>query len=345
MKVATHVTFSARRRHVPHGARAVFRGHVVGSFRPPGIRVELQGRRGHNYVTLASAVTGPDGTYRVGYRFTPARTGDTSSVCGCATTLASPTSWATHEPSTSSSADLAATRSSGLSTSWRDGSPVRRERNPCRAMLPRRRPPPRTDAHRRVRGNPHVDDLGLLARGAPAPPDPSLRRTRPRRRRGPHRLQRDAIRLAERDARAPRQHNADRAVLRVLGPHRRPPPRQPNAARRSATPSGPSSNASTADSDLTAHARPLLPGNQRPSALRSEPTAPSRPKQHSSAGLGRAPPRVPEGRVGGRRPGTARRNRPTGPGLPPAAASNRACGSPAHGSPTSFTGWHTQSWV
>jgi hypothetical protein len=24
---------------------------------------------------------------------------------------------------------------------------------------------------------------------------------------------------------------------------------------------------------------------------------------------------------------------------------HRACGSPAHGSPTSFTGWHTQSWV
>jgi hypothetical protein len=70
MKVATHVTFSARRRQLPHGARAVFRGHVVGSFRPPGIRVELQGRRGHSYVTLASAVTGPDGTYRVGYRFT-----------------------------------------------------------------------------------------------------------------------------------------------------------------------------------------------------------------------------------------------------------------------------------
>ena len=28
--------------------------------------------------------------------------------------------------------------------------------------------------------------------------------------------------------------------------------------------------------------------------------------------------------------------------VPPAATSNRACGSPAHGSPTSFTGWHTQ---
>jgi hypothetical protein len=32
-------------------------------------------------------------------------------------------------------------------------------------------------------------------------------------------------------------------------------------------------------------------------------------------------------------------------GVPPAAASNRACGSPAHGSPTPFTGWHTQLWV
>ncbi len=36
------------------------------------------------------------------------------------------------------------------------------------------------------------------------------------------------------------------------------------------------------------------PANQRPSALRSEPTAACRPKQHSSAGLGRPPPRVPE---------------------------------------------------
>ena len=48
-------------------------------------------------------------------------------------------------------------------------------------------------------------------------------------------------------------------------------------------------------------------------------------------------------RVGGRLPG------PHGladwPELPPAAASNRACGSPAHGSPTSFTGWHTQASV
>jgi hypothetical protein len=49
-------------------------------------------------------------------------------------------------------------------------------------------------------------------------------------------------------------------------------------------------------------------------------------------------------RVGGRLPGTVRLE-PTGPGLPPAAASNRACGSPAHGSPTSFTDWHTRSWV
>jgi hypothetical protein len=49
-------------------------------------------------------------------------------------------------------------------------------------------------------------------------------------------------------------------------------------------------------------------------------------------------------RVGGRLPGTAR-HWPTGPGLPPAAASNRACGSPAHGSPTSLTGWRTQALV
>ena len=32
--------------------------------------------------------------------------------------------------------------------------------------------------HRRVRGDPHLDDMGLLARGAPAPRDPCLRRAR-----------------------------------------------------------------------------------------------------------------------------------------------------------------------
>ena len=47
-------------------------------------------------------------------------------------------------------------------------------------------------------------------------------------------------------------------------------------------------------------------------------------------------------RVGGRRAGTARRCRLV-LGLPPAAASNRACGSPSHGSPTSSTCWHTLS--
>jgi hypothetical protein len=70
VKVSTHATFSARHRHVHAGHRAVFRGHVVGTYRPAGIRVELQGRRGHSYVTLSSAATRPDGTYRVSYRFT-----------------------------------------------------------------------------------------------------------------------------------------------------------------------------------------------------------------------------------------------------------------------------------
>jgi hypothetical protein len=70
VKVATHATFSARDRRLRPGARAVFRGRVVGRFRPAGIRVELQGRRGRGYVTLGSAATKPDGTYRVGYRFT-----------------------------------------------------------------------------------------------------------------------------------------------------------------------------------------------------------------------------------------------------------------------------------
>jgi hypothetical protein len=70
VKVSTHATFSPRHRHVRPGHRAVFRGHVVGTFRPAGIRVEIQGRRGHTYVTVASAATRADGSYRVSYRFT-----------------------------------------------------------------------------------------------------------------------------------------------------------------------------------------------------------------------------------------------------------------------------------
>ena len=69
-KVATHASFAPRHREVLHGSRAVFRGHVVGSYRPAGIRVELQGRRRQGYVTLSSAATRADGTYRVSYRFT-----------------------------------------------------------------------------------------------------------------------------------------------------------------------------------------------------------------------------------------------------------------------------------
>jgi hypothetical protein len=70
VKVATHATFAPRHRHMRAGQREVFRGHVVGTYRPAGIRVELQGRRGHSYVTLASAATRVDGTFRVSYRFT-----------------------------------------------------------------------------------------------------------------------------------------------------------------------------------------------------------------------------------------------------------------------------------
>jgi hypothetical protein len=69
VKVATHATFAPRARHLHRGGRAVFRGHVVGTYRPAGIRVELQGRRGHSYVTLASAATALDGSFRVSYRF------------------------------------------------------------------------------------------------------------------------------------------------------------------------------------------------------------------------------------------------------------------------------------
>ena len=70
VRVATHATFAPRTRHLRGGQRAVFRGHVVGSYRPAGIRVELQGRRRGSYVTLSTAATSTDGTYRVSYRFT-----------------------------------------------------------------------------------------------------------------------------------------------------------------------------------------------------------------------------------------------------------------------------------
>ena len=70
VRVATHATFAPRRRHIRRGQRAVFRGHVVGSYRPTGIRVELQGRRHGSYVTLATAAAREDGTYRLSYAFT-----------------------------------------------------------------------------------------------------------------------------------------------------------------------------------------------------------------------------------------------------------------------------------
>jgi hypothetical protein len=70
VKVAAHATFAPRKRHLKRGQRAVFRGHIVGVYRPAGIRVELQGRRRHSYVTLSSAAARADGSYRVSYRFT-----------------------------------------------------------------------------------------------------------------------------------------------------------------------------------------------------------------------------------------------------------------------------------
>jgi hypothetical protein len=70
VKVRTKATLRAARRHLGDHVRATFRGRVLGRFRPPGVRVELQGRRGRSYVTLATAATKPDGTYRVTYRFT-----------------------------------------------------------------------------------------------------------------------------------------------------------------------------------------------------------------------------------------------------------------------------------
>ena len=70
VKVRTKATLRALRRHVGAGGRARFRGRVLGRFRPPGVRVELQGRRGRSYVTLSTAATQPDGSYRIAYRFT-----------------------------------------------------------------------------------------------------------------------------------------------------------------------------------------------------------------------------------------------------------------------------------
>jgi hypothetical protein len=70
VKVASKATLRPVHRHLGSRVRATFRGRVLGRFRPPGIRVELQGRRGRSYVTLATAATKPDGSYRVTYRFT-----------------------------------------------------------------------------------------------------------------------------------------------------------------------------------------------------------------------------------------------------------------------------------
>jgi hypothetical protein len=70
VKVRTKATLRAVRRHLGSRVRATFRGRVLGRLRPAGVRVELQGRRGRSYVTLATAATKPDGSYRVGYRFT-----------------------------------------------------------------------------------------------------------------------------------------------------------------------------------------------------------------------------------------------------------------------------------
>jgi hypothetical protein len=70
VKVRTKATLRAARRHLGSHRRAIFRGRVYGLYRPPGVRVELQGRRGRSYVTLATAATRPDGSYRLSYRFT-----------------------------------------------------------------------------------------------------------------------------------------------------------------------------------------------------------------------------------------------------------------------------------
>jgi hypothetical protein len=70
VKVRAKATLRAVRRNLGDRVRAAFRGRVLGRLRPQGVRVELQGRRGRSYVTLATAATKPDGSYRVTYRFT-----------------------------------------------------------------------------------------------------------------------------------------------------------------------------------------------------------------------------------------------------------------------------------
>ena len=71
MKVTTRVTARAVHRSVRAGTRARVRGRIAGRYRPPGVRVELQGRRGRSsWITLSTAASRADGTYSVSYRFT-----------------------------------------------------------------------------------------------------------------------------------------------------------------------------------------------------------------------------------------------------------------------------------
>jgi hypothetical protein len=49
MKVTTRVTARAVHRSVRAGTRARVRGRIAGRYRPPGVRVELQGRRGRSW--------------------------------------------------------------------------------------------------------------------------------------------------------------------------------------------------------------------------------------------------------------------------------------------------------
>jgi hypothetical protein len=75
VKVSTKATLSPVHRHLGGRLHASFRGRILGRFRPPGVRVELQGRRGRSYVTLATAAAKADGHFHVSYRFTPRASG------------------------------------------------------------------------------------------------------------------------------------------------------------------------------------------------------------------------------------------------------------------------------
>jgi hypothetical protein len=68
LNVPTRASFRMSSHTAVTGERLLFRGRIAGSYRPSGLHVELQGRRGQTYVTLRTSAARPDGTYRLTYR-------------------------------------------------------------------------------------------------------------------------------------------------------------------------------------------------------------------------------------------------------------------------------------